>query len=47
MADFIDDDPTAAIFKHTVPCGVATAGDLKTAYNERLPQTKFLLLAEL
>lgn len=34
MADFEDDDPTCAIFKHTVPCGVATATDLKTAYNK-------------
>jgi len=34
MADFKDDEPTAAIFKHTVPCGVSTAGDLKTAYEQ-------------
>jgi phosphoribosylaminoimidazolecarboxamide formyltransferase / IMP cyclohydrolase len=32
MADFRNDDPTAAIFKHTVPCGVATAENLNEAY---------------
>jgi len=32
MADFKNGEPTAAIFKHTVPCGAASAGDLKTAY---------------
>jgi phosphoribosylaminoimidazolecarboxamide formyltransferase/IMP cyclohydrolase len=31
MADFEDDDPACAIFKHTVPCGVATARNLKSA----------------
>lgn len=32
MADFRDDDPTVAIFKHTVPCGVATKSNLQEAY---------------
>lgn len=32
MADFKDDDPTVAIFKHTVSCGVATRPTLKEAY---------------
>ena len=32
MADFKDDDPTVAIFKHTVSCGVATRTTLKEAY---------------
>lgn len=34
MADFEEDDPTCAIFKHTVPCGVATDGDLRTAWQK-------------
>jgi phosphoribosylaminoimidazolecarboxamide formyltransferase / IMP cyclohydrolase len=35
MADFIDDIPTAAIFKHTVPCGVASDPDsLLNAYRK-------------
>lgn len=33
MSDFKDDHPTVAIFKHTVPCGVATADSLDEAYN--------------
>lgn len=33
MSDFKDNDPTAAIFKHTVPCGVATRENLTEAYN--------------
>ena len=32
MSDFEQDDPTCAIFKHTVPCGVATADTLSEAY---------------
>ncbi|MGM0588184.1 MAG: bifunctional phosphoribosylaminoimidazolecarboxamide formyltransferase/IMP cyclohydrolase [Bacteroidota bacterium] len=32
MAEFIDDDPTCAIFKHTIPCGVAQADSLTEAY---------------
>lgn len=32
MADFKEDDPTVAIFKHTVSCGVATRPSLKEAY---------------
>lgn len=34
IADFEEDDPTCAIFKHTVPCGVATADDLNTAWSK-------------
>ncbi len=34
MADFIDDEPTVAIFKHTVPCGVASSRSLKDAYQK-------------
>jgi len=32
MADFRNEEPTAAIFKHTVPCGVATGNSLNEAY---------------
>lgn len=32
IQDFKEADPTIAIFKHTVPCGVATAESLSTAY---------------
>lgn len=32
MADFTDKDPTVAIFKHTVPCGVASSSSLQEAY---------------
>lgn len=32
MADFKDDEPTAAIFKHTVPSGVSTSKTLLQAY---------------
>jgi phosphoribosylaminoimidazolecarboxamide formyltransferase/IMP cyclohydrolase len=34
IEDFIDEKPTCAIFKHTVPCGVASADDLKTAWEK-------------
>ncbi|MBN2731069.1 MAG: bifunctional phosphoribosylaminoimidazolecarboxamide formyltransferase/IMP cyclohydrolase [Balneolaceae bacterium] len=34
IADFKQDDPTCAIFKHTVPCGVATGGTLKSAWDK-------------
>jgi phosphoribosylaminoimidazolecarboxamide formyltransferase/IMP cyclohydrolase len=34
IADFKDALPTCAIFKHTVPCGVATAEDLKSAWKK-------------
>lgn len=34
MADFPADDPTVAIFKHTVPCGVAVSGTLVDAYKK-------------
>jgi len=30
--DFHDADPTCAIFKHTIPCGVASGATLKEAY---------------
>lgn len=32
MADFKDEDPTVAIFKHTVPCGISTKSNLNKAY---------------
>lgn len=34
MADFHDSKPTCAIFKHTVPCGVASADELSTAWEK-------------
>ncbi|MEX0894213.1 MAG: bifunctional phosphoribosylaminoimidazolecarboxamide formyltransferase/IMP cyclohydrolase [Balneolaceae bacterium] len=34
MADFQQDDPAVAIFKHTVPCGVAVDSTLKKAYEK-------------
>jgi len=34
MADFEEDEPTCAIFKHTVPCGVATDRSLSSAYRK-------------
>ncbi|MEX0638949.1 MAG: bifunctional phosphoribosylaminoimidazolecarboxamide formyltransferase/IMP cyclohydrolase [Balneolaceae bacterium] len=34
MSDFRDDLPTVAIFKHTVPCGAATADTLADAYSK-------------
>lgn len=34
IADFPSDQPTVAIFKHTVACGVATAATLKKAYQK-------------
>ncbi len=33
MADFKHDEPTVAIIKHTLPCGVATASTLKQAWD--------------
>lgn len=33
IADFEDSEPTCAIFKHTVPCGVATNPILKNAWD--------------
>lgn len=33
IADFVDDDPTVAIFKHTIPCGVATSDSLAKSYD--------------
>lgn len=34
IADFRDDKPTCAIFKHTVPCGVAVSDKLQTAWDK-------------
>lgn len=34
MADFDQDKPTCSIFKHTVPCGVASADTLNDAWNK-------------
>lgn len=34
IADFQDDKPTCAIFKHTVPCGVAIAENLSEAWDK-------------
>lgn len=34
IADFKDDKPTCAIFKHTVPCGVAVSDNLANAWNK-------------
>lgn len=34
IADFEDADPTCAIFKHTVPCGVATDSRLSKAWHK-------------
>lgn len=40
IADFEDNDPTAAIFKHTVPCGAATANSLNEAYKRAFATDK-------
>lgn len=40
MADFEDSDPTIAIFKHTVPCGVASDKNLKKAYEKAFSTDK-------
>jgi phosphoribosylaminoimidazolecarboxamide formyltransferase / IMP cyclohydrolase len=40
MADFVDDDPTTAIFKHTVPCGVASASELSESYRKAFQTDK-------
>ena len=34
ITDFEQDDPTCAIFKHTVPCGVATGNSLREAWEK-------------
>ncbi len=34
IADFQDSDPTCAIFKHTVPCGIATGEELSKAWSK-------------
>lgn len=40
IADFEDNEPTVAIFKHTVPCGVAMASTLLEAYNQAFDTDK-------
>lgn len=40
IAEFSDDDPTTAIFKHTVPCGVATADSLADSYRHAFATDK-------
>lgn len=40
MADFRDSKPTAAIFKHTVSCGIATRDHLKEAYDRAFQTDK-------
>ena len=40
IADFQNDDPTIAIFKHTVPCGVATDKQLAKAYRKAFETDK-------
>lgn len=34
IADFKNDEPTCAIFKHTIPCGVGTSSSLEDAYRK-------------
>ena len=34
IVDFENSDPTCAIFKHTIPCGVGTADTLESAYRK-------------
>jgi phosphoribosylaminoimidazolecarboxamide formyltransferase / IMP cyclohydrolase len=40
IGEFRTDDPTTAIFKHTVPCGVATAATLTEAYHHAFETDK-------
>lgn len=40
MNDFKDSDPTCAIFKHTVPCGAASAETLNAAYKRAFATDK-------
>lgn len=40
IGEFRNDDPTTAIFKHTVPCGVATAATLTEAYQNAFETDK-------
>ncbi|TNE74000.1 bifunctional phosphoribosylaminoimidazolecarboxamide formyltransferase/IMP cyclohydrolase [bacterium] len=40
IADFEQAEPTVAIFKHTVPCGVGTGNDLLTAWNRAFAADK-------
>lgn len=40
IAEFRNDDPTTAIFKHTVPCGVATADALADSYRKAFATDK-------
>lgn len=40
MADFKSEDPTVAIFKHTVPCGISTKPNLNDAYKRAFATDK-------
>ncbi len=40
MSEFQDDDPATAIFKHTVPCGVAVADTLEESYRKAFETDK-------
>lgn len=40
ISDFKNDDPTTAIFKHTVPCGVASGSNLTEAYSKAFETDK-------
>ena len=40
MADFKNEDPTVAIFKHTVPCGISTKSSLNEAYKRAFATDK-------
>lgn len=40
MTDFKDEGPTAAIFKHTVPCGISTNSTLVEAYKRAFATDK-------
>lgn len=40
MADFKEEDPTVAIFKHTVPCGISTKPNLNDAYKRAFATDK-------
>lgn len=40
MTDFKNEDPTVAIFKHTVPCGISTKSNLNDAYKRAFATDK-------
>ena len=40
MTEFKNENPTVAIFKHTVPCGIATKGNLNDAYKRAFATDK-------